>query len=66
MLLTNKRIEVTEEMLFKKGLYKYLYNCTIGVPQKNGKVSWKHMFNLSEEDYDLLEDYFLNQIQVTT
>jgi hypothetical protein len=60
MLLTREKIEVTEEMMHKSGLSKFIFNGSIGIPQKNGEIIWKHILEVSETDYDLIEDYFLS------
>lgn len=63
MLITDKRIKVTEQMMFDNGLSFFLTTGRIGVPfsaTQKEPITWKPMdWELTDQDFDKIEDYFL-------
>jgi hypothetical protein len=58
MIITDVKIEVTEQMMFNHGLSRMLITGEIAVPTLNGKI-WKNMIYITEEDFEDIENYFL-------
>lgn len=63
MIITKYKIEVNEEMMKEQNLSLLLVSGMLGVPfsaTTREPVRWKLPAELTEEDCDLIEDYFLN------
>ncbi len=69
MIITNKKIEVSEQMLFNEGLSRFYITNQIGVPHDSFEkepVTWIHFTKLTDEDFDLIEAYFLHHKFIQT
>jgi len=60
MIITSEKIEVTWSMLEQKNMTR---GSQIGVPVDANRpmlgVRWKELGDMSESDFDTIEDYFL-------
>lgn len=62
MLITNIKIRVTEQMMFDEGLSKMLITNKLGIPNLDkSEVVWKDALDLTDEDFDKIEEYFLTK-----
>lgn len=66
MTLTNEKIKVTEYMMVDEGFTKYSnamqYYAVLENPlNKNSPKKWFRLSELKIEDYDKIEEYFLNK-----
>lgn len=57
MVLTDKKVRVTFEMLTAR---KMLSDKRIAVFDPLGKIEWKCMMQLTDEDFDQIESLFLD------
>ena len=61
MIITNEKIEVTITMMQKANMTR---GSQFGVPVDIKNLSlglrWKDIFELTTDDFDKIEDYFLN------
>jgi hypothetical protein len=69
MLITGEKIQVTQAMMDKANMTRMTPGgLQVGVPYKdsrdNWSLSWKTlMVDTTEEDYDAIEEYFLEKSQ---
>lgn len=63
MTITDEKIIVTDQMMFDEGLSRWMINQSFGVPSDVYKteIEWKRTWDLEEEDFDKIENYFLNK-----
>lgn len=73
MVITNNKVLVTMDMLNGKNMCIFtslLLPIQVGVPvdplDASRGLRWKDLHELKEEDFDSLEDYFLNQQNAKT
>lgn len=63
MVITNEKIEVTEQMMFEVRLSRYQSNGTIGIPfstKELDPIRWKRLSALSNDDFIAIEEFFVN------
>ncbi len=62
MLLTNKKIRVTEKMVDDAGMTRWnQIGIPVDVKDPNKGLKWTNIENLTDDDFDVLEEYFLAQ-----
>lgn len=57
-MLTNNRIKVTVEMMAEADMTRW---DQLGVPDKKGGLIWKGLSEMTDDDFEDIEDYFLKQ-----
>ena len=57
MIITENKIKVTQGMLDKANMTNF---GKIGVPD-GGSLIWKSYFDLTKEDFDKIEEYFIKK-----
>ena len=58
MVITSEKIEVTFEMMDKSNMIR---GAKFGVPDFKGGLIWKDFIQLTDDDFDAIEQYFLNK-----
>ena len=62
MILTDKKIKVSHEMMRDHGMTRY---GEYGVPIRRDNtwygVCWKNIVELTDDDFDVIENYFLEK-----
>lgn len=58
MIVTQEKITVTKEMMDKAGMTR---GAQYGVPDGNGGLRWKVLWDMGDADFDAIEEYFINK-----
>lgn len=60
MIITNEKIEVSFQMMNSAGMTR---GCQFGIPvnqsNKFAGLRWKNFIEMTDEDFDKIEEYFL-------
>lgn len=59
MIITDRKIEVTEQMMFDEGLSKYGRRGVPASQENKTPITWKKQWELELEDLEKIERYFL-------
>lgn len=58
MIITEEKVRVTYDMMAAAGMTKLN---TFGVPDGKDGLVWKPLIDLTENDYDKIEDFFIKR-----
>ena len=67
MVITNEKIEVTQQMMYEEGLSRLNSLFEIGIPfstQEVEPIRWKRIANLINDDFIAIEEYFINILKI--
>ena len=57
MIITDEKITVTLEMLQQNNMTRG--ENEVGIPTQEGELEWKSFDDLTERDFDAIENYFI-------
>lgn len=58
MVLTDEKITVTTEMLDAASMIR---GTQYGIPNPKGGLIWKELYDMGDEDFGAIEDYFIKK-----
>lgn len=62
MQLTNEKIEVTHDMMSKNSMTRgNQYGIPVDPINSSKGLKWKTIFEMTDEDFDKIEEYFINK-----
>lgn len=59
MIITDEKITVTLEMLQQNSMTRG--ENEVGIPTQDGGLEWKSFDDLTESDFDTIENYFIKK-----